>query len=388
MRRFFLIASLLAFVAVGAVAQELTVGVDLSTTGEMAAIGIPQKNGFMIVAPPTIAGLKVKYVYYDDASDPTIAVQNVKRMISEDHIDVLIGPTFTSTSLAVQEALMDGKVPGFAFGQTVSIVTPVDAKRRWVFKTVPNDITFVNAVVNHMLTKTKVRTLGIIAVSDGFGETWINVTQQVAVPKGIKIVGIERYGRADNSCTPQVLRIMKYNPDAILIAASSTAAVTPHLGLIERGYKGKIYQSGGSVNPDFLRLGGKAVEGSFNEQSPFVVAEQLPDGYPFKKGAVDFLKQYEAKYGAGSRASYAAYGGDSIRLIAAAVPTALKKGKPGTFQFREALRDALENSKNVVGLSAVFTMSPTDHTGINELGMCVLRVENGKWKLEQSAAFE
>jgi branched-chain amino acid transport system substrate-binding protein len=239
-----------------------------------------------------------------------------------------------------------------------------------------------------MLTKTKIRTLGIIAVNDGFGETWINVVQQVAIPKGIKIVGIERYGRADNSCTPQVLRIMKNNPDAVLIAASSTAAVTPHLGLIERGYKGKIYQSGGSVNPDFLRLGGKAVEGSFNEQSPFVVAEQLPDGYPFKKGAVDFLKQYEAKYGAGSRASYAAYGGDSINLIAAAVPTALKKGKPGTVQFREALRDALENSKNVVGLSAVFTMSPTDHTGINELGMCVLRVENGKWKLEQSAAFE
>jgi branched-chain amino acid transport system substrate-binding protein len=237
-----------------------------------------------------------------------------------------------------------------------------------------------------MLTVTHVHTLGIIAVNDSFGESWIKATQQVATAAGIKIVGIERYERNDNSTIPQALKIMRNNPDAVLIAANNTAAVTPHLSLIDRGYKGKIYQSGGSVNPEFLRLGGKAVEGSYNEQSPFVIADQLPDGYPIKKPALEFLRQYAAKYG--PPASYSAYGGDAVKLLEAAIPVALKKGKPGTVQFREALRDALENSRNVVGLSAVFTMSPTDHTGINELGMCVMKVEHGQWKLEQIAAFK
>ena len=365
---------------------QLTIGVDLSTTGPIAAIGIPQKNGIMLMEKPVIAGLKVKWVYLDDGSDPTVAVQNVKRMMSENNVDVVLGPTGTSTSLAVQEALMEGKVPDIAFGSVSTVVFPVDAKRRWVFKTVANDDVFVKAMVHHMITVTKVHTLGIIAVNDSFGESWISATQEVATAAGIKIVGVERYERSDNSTIPQALRIMKNNPDAVLIAANNTAAVTPHLSLIERKYKGKIYQSGGSVNPEFLRLGGKAVEGSFNEQSPFVIAEQLPDNYPIKKPATEFLKQYEAKYG--SRASYAAYGGDAVRLLEVAIPVALKKGKPGTVQFREALRDALENSRNVIGLSAVFTMSPTNHTGINELGMCVMKVENGQWKLEQSAAFK
>jgi branched-chain amino acid transport system substrate-binding protein len=365
---------------------QITIGVDLSTTGPNAAIGIPQKNGIMLMAKPVIAGLKVNWVYLDDGSDPTLAVQNVKRMISENNVDVVLGPGGTPASLAVQEALMEAKTPDIAFGSVSTVVFPVEGKKRWIFKTVANDDVFVQAMVHHMLTVTHVHTLGIIAVNDSFGESWIKATQQVATAAGIKIVGIERYERNDNSTIPQALKIMRNNPDAVLIAANNTAAVTPHLSLIDRGYKGKIYQSGGSVNPEFLRLGGKAVEGSYNEQSPFVIADQLPDGYPIKKPALEFLRQYAAKYG--PPASYSAYGGDAVKLLEAAIPVALKKGKPGTVQFREALRDALENSRNVVGLSAVFTMSPTDHTGINELGMCVMKVEHGQWKLEQIAAFK
>jgi branched-chain amino acid transport system substrate-binding protein len=384
MRRILVLTLLLAVFAVAGLAQ-LTVGVNLSTTGPNAAIGIPQKNGIMLAAPNKIGGLSVKYVYLDDASDPTTAVQNVKRLISENHIDVLLGPTGTPTSMAVQETLAAAQVPAISFGSVSAVAYPVDAKRRWIFKTVANDDVFVRAMVTHMLTK-GVKSVGIVAVNDPFGESWIKATTEYATSKGIRITGVERFERGDASATPQALRLIKDKPDAVLVAANNTAAITPHLSLIERGYKGKIYQSGGSVSPDFIRIGGKAVEGSYNEQSPFVIAEQLPDGYPIKAGAVKFLKEYEAKYG--SRASYAAYGGDSVRLIEAAIPVALKKGKPGTVQFRQALRDALENAHNVIGLSAVFTMSPTDHVGINELGMCVLRVDNGQWKLEQVADFK
>jgi branched-chain amino acid transport system substrate-binding protein len=281
--------------------------------------------------------------------------------------------------------LAEAQVPAISYGSVSTVADQSDPKRRWVFKTVANDDVFVRAMVTHMLAH-GVKSLGIVAMNDPFGESWIKAATAYAGEKGIKITGVEHFERNDNNAIPQALRLMKDKPDAVLVASNNNAALTPHLSLIERGYKGKIYQAGGTVNPDFLRIGAKAVEGSFNEQSPFVIAEQLPDGYPIKAGAVKFLKEYEAKYN--SRAAYVAYGGDSIRLVEAAIPAALKKGKPGTVQFRQALRDALENSKNVVGLSAVFTMSPTDHVGINELGMCVLKVENGQWKLEQIATFK
>lgn len=384
MRRILVITLLLSVFAIAGFAQ-LTVGVNLSTTGAQAAIGIPQKNGMMLAEPKTIAGLKVKFIYLDDASDPTKAVQNVKRLISENNVDVIFGPSGTPTSLAIQETLAEAKVPAISYGSVSTVADQSDPKRRWVFKTVANDDVFVRAMVTHMLAH-GVKSLGIVAMNDPFGESWIKATSEYATAKGIKITGVEHFERTDNNAVPQAMKLMKDKPDAILVASNNNAALTPHLSLIERGYKGKIYQAGGTVNPDFLRIGSKSVEGSFNEQSPFVIAEQLPDGYPIKAGAVKFLKEYEAKYN--TRAAYVAYGGDSVRLIEAAIPAALKKGKPGTVQFRQALRDALENSKNVVGLSAVFTMSPTDHVGINELGMCVLRVENGQWKLEQVADYK
>ena len=170
------------------------------------------------------------------------------------------------------------------------------------------------------------------------------------------------------------------------MAAAGTPSTTPHRNLTERGYKGIIYQTGGAANPEFLKVGGKAVEGGYVMQSPFLVAEQLPDGYPTKKAAVEFLKIYESKFG--PRSAFAPFTWDGIKLVEAAVPAALKISTPGTPQFREALRDALEKTRGLIGASAVYTMSPNDHSGINELGMSVIKIENGKWKLEDHAKFK
>lgn len=384
MKRFIAVLCLLLAVTIclPALAQEVTIGIDFSTTGASSTLGIPNKNAMMI-APTTLGGVKVKYIYLDDQSDPSIAVQNVKRLISQDNIDMLIGPSVTPTTMAIIETVAEAKVPIVTYGSTSRLVLPMDARKRWVFKTTPNDDIFCGALVNQMVNK-GVKTLAMIVVDDPFGESWVDVTTQMAKAKGIKIVAIEKFRRDDSSATAQALKVMQAKPDAVLIAAVGTPAVTPHKSLVERGYKGKIYHAGGMVNIDFLRVGGKSVEGAFSPTPPLVVTEQLPDGYPTKKEGLLFLKKYEAKYGAGTRSQYAGHVWDTVKLLEVALPIAIKKGKPGTLQFREALRDALEQTKNIRGVQAVYTMTPQDHSGIDKFGMVMVRVENGTWKLDEA----
>jgi branched-chain amino acid transport system substrate-binding protein len=387
MKRFIVACCLLLALSIclPAFSQVVTIGIDFSTTGASSTLGVPNKNAMMI-APTVLGGVKVKYIFLDDSSDPSIAVQNVKRLISQNNIDMLIGPSVTPTTMAVIETIAEAKVPMVTYGSTSRLVLPMDAKKRWVFKTTPNDDVFCGALVNQMSHR-GVKTLALIVVDDPFGESWTEVTTRMATAKGIKIVGVEKFRRDDASATAQALRVMSKNPDAVLIAAVGTPAVTPHMALHERGYKGKIYHAGGMVNIDFLRVGGKAVEGAFSPTPPLVISEQLPDGYPTKKEALRFLKLYEQKYGAGTRSQYAGHVWDTVKLLEVALPAAMKKAKPGTVQFREALRDALEQTKNISGVQAVYTMTPQDHSGIDQRGMVMVRVENGTWKLDEAPKF-
>jgi branched-chain amino acid transport system substrate-binding protein len=384
MKRVILLFGFVLLFASFALAQ-ITIGVNVSATGPAASLGIPNKNATML-GPSEIAGQKIKYVYLDDASDPSVAVQNVKRMISQDNIDVLLGPSITPTSLAIIETVAQAKVPMISYGSATGIVYPVDENRKWVFKTTPNDDVFSNAVFAHM-SKMQVKTMSMIAVDDAYGEAWIAATKKSAAEKNIKILTIEKFQRADTSTTAQALRAMQGNPDAILIAGVGTPAATPHRALVERGYKGKIYQSGGAVNADFLRVGGKEVEGGFSPTPPLIVTEQLPNGYPTKAPALEFLKAYESKYGPGSRSQYAGHAADALKMLELCIPQALKKGKPGTLEFREALRTALETAKNVKGVQATYNMSATDHSGVDQRGMVLVKIVNGTWKLEDYPKF-
>lgn len=378
------ISTVTVFTLAGAAGAEITIGVNFSTTGPAASLGIQNKNAIAF-APAVIAGEKVRYVILDDASDTTTAVQNVKRLISEQHIDLLIGPSLTPTSLAVLETVAEAKTPMLCPASGSAIISPMDAKRKWVFKTTPNDEIYNAAMVNNMVKK-GIKTVAVIAVDDAYGEGNTQVYRKLAEQKGIKTLSVEKFKRSDTSATAQVLHVMKDNPDAVYIVAAGTPAAMPHRALVERGYKGKIYQTGGAANSDFLRVGGKALDGSYISASPILVPEQLPDGYPTKKMALEFVKAYEAKFG--PRSTFASVVWDQLKLIEAVVPQALKVAKPGTEKFREALRDALENTRGFRGAFAVYTMSPTDHSGVNQLGMAIMRVENGGWKLEDHADFK
>lgn len=362
---------------------DITIGVNLSTTGPAASLGIPEKNALSF-APKTIAGQNVKLVVYDDASDTTTAVQNTKRLVSENRVDLIIGSSTTPCSLAMVDVAAEAKTPMLSVASASAIVAPVDAKRKWVFKVSANDDIYAAAMVAHMVKK-GVKSVGVIAVDDPYGESNTQEYIKLAKKHGIKTQSVEKFKKTDTSVTAQVLKLMSGKPDAMFIVAVGTPAALPHTALVERGYKGKIYQTGGAANADFLRVGGKALEGSFLPASPVLVAEQLPNGYPTKAEALKFAKAYEGKFG--PRSTFASHIWDALKIVETAVPKALKKAKPGTSEFRQALRDAIEGTKGYNGAYAVFNMSPTDHSGVDQRGMSVIKIENGKWKLEDHAKF-
>jgi branched-chain amino acid transport system substrate-binding protein len=369
-----------AVLAAGAALADINVGVTVSSTGPAASLGIPEKNTIALM-PTTIGGQKVNYIVLDDASDTTKAVANTRRLITEDKVDIILGSTTTPNSLAMIDAVSEAQVPMISMAASARIVEPMDAKKRWVFKTPQNDIMMSLAIVSHM-ADAKIKTVGFIGFADAYGEGWYGEFSKAAALKGIQIVASERYARTDSSVTAQVLKLVSAKPDAVLIAGSGTPAALPASALVERGYTGKVYQTHGVANNDFLRVGGKSVEGQLLPSGPVLVADQLPAGHPVKKSAQDYVARYEKMYGKGSVSTFGAHAWDAGLLMAAAVPVALKKAQPGTPAFRAALRDALEQVKELPGAHGIFNMSPNDHLGLDQRARVMVKIENGAWKYQ------
>jgi branched-chain amino acid transport system substrate-binding protein len=369
---------LLALFLAGAVTStfaDITVGVTLSATGPAASLGIPEKNTIALM-PATMGGQKVNYVVLDDATDPTAASKNARKLTSEDKVDVIIGSSTTPTSTAVLEVAAETKTAMIALAP----FAPAADKAAWVFQAPQDFGIMAGAVVGHMLAN-GVKTVAFIGYSDGYGELWLRVMNGITAAKGIKMVATERFNRTDTSVAGQILKILSVNPDAVLVVGSGTPAVLPQATLVERGYKGRIYQTHGVANNDFLRVGGKNVEGAVLPIGPVLVPAQLPDGHPSKKAALEYIKAYESANGAGSHSTFGAHTWDAGLMLQRAIPEALKKAKPGTAEFRAALRDAMENIKDLAATHGVFNFSASDHKGLDGRAVVMVRVENGAWKL-------
>ncbi len=358
---------------------DITVGVNVSATGPAASLGIPEKNTFSLL-PKTIAGHKVNYIVLDDASDTTTAVKNARKFTIEDKVDVMVGSTITPNSLAMIDVAAETGTPLVSMAASAVIVEPQDNKKRWAFKTPQNDAEMAGAIVEHMQAA-KIKSVSFIGFADAYGEGWYHEFSKAAQAAGIKVLTNERYNRTDTSVTGQVLKMMAAKPDAVLIGAAGTPAALPQKTLKQRGYQGKYYQTHGVANNDFLRVGGKDIEGTFLPAGPVLVWNQLPDSNAVKASATEYVQKYEAAYGKGSVSTFGAHAWDAVKLIEAAVPVALKKAQPGTAEFRAALRDAIENVKNVAGAHGVFNLSPTDHVGLDNRSRVMVTIENGGWKL-------
>lgn len=376
----FPILVVLALVAYPARADaDVNIGVLMSSTGPAATIGSAEKNGARL-GPPTMSGQKVNYIAVDEASDTTGAVTGFRKLIQESNIDVLIGPTTTPGSFAIVDTAAEAKVPMITMAPTNALVSPVDAKRRWVFKTTPNDEHEATPLFEHM-KKAGVKRLAVIGFADPYGESWSKVAAEFSKRLDIEIVADEKYARTDTSVVGQVLKIVAAKPDAALIAASAAPAALPVLQLREKGFRGALYGTLGATFGDFRKLTGSRSEGMFVPLSPAIGAESFPDGYPAKKAAQEFIASYEGSYGTDTRNIFAGSAYDAVILVERALPAALKAGKPGTAEFREGLRSGIESLKGVMGSRGEYNMDPNNHTGLDQSSLLLGKLDQGKWVL-------
>jgi branched-chain amino acid transport system substrate-binding protein len=361
-------------VAVSQAQADITIGISLPLTGPASGLGIPSKNG-LAFWPDTIGGEKTKVILLDDATDPTQASKNARRFATEDKVDVIIGSVATPAAIAISGVAEET--------QTVQLsLSPVElpeGKGAWTFRMPQSMPVMATGVIRHMKA-IGVKNFAFIGYADAYGESWLKDITRIGKDAGIPLTVSERYARSDTSVTGQALKVVSGNPDAILIVASGSGAALPHKTLIERGYKGKIYQTHGAASRDLIRLGGKDVEGSFVVSGLAVLPEALPDSHPSKKMAIGFVENYEKMYGPQTRNQFAASIYDAQLVLQRAVPEALKKGKPGTQAFRTALKEALESVGNITITQGVIHFTPTDHFGLGSNSRMILTIENGNWK--------
>ena len=371
--------ALVASLPVAAIAQ-IKIGVTLSTTGPAVSLGIPEKNTIALL-PKTIAGQSIEYVVFDDASDSSAAVVNTRKLISENKVDVIIGSTTTPNTLAMIDVVAEAETPVISLASSARIIEPMSAKKAWMFKTPQTDTMMVLAILEHA-TKRGMKTMGYIGFNDALGEAFYAEFEKFAEARHIKIVASERFAPRDTSVTGQIVKLVAANPDMVVIGASGTPAVLPARALVERGYKGSVYFNHGVANNDFLRVGGKDIEGMFVPTSPVVVAAALPADHPARVAALDYVKRYEGVNGAGSVSAFGSYTWDAWLELSQAIPLALKKAKPGTREFRAALREALEGLRDLHVSNGVVNMSKHDHLGLDQRARVIVKVVDNKWKLD------
>ena len=361
----------------GAALADITIGVIAPLTGPASGLGIPAGNQAKIW-PKTIAGEKINVVVMDDASDPTQGVTHAKRFVTNDKVDVLMGSVATPVAAAMAQVAEESGTPQLAW----SPVALPAGKDKWTFRMPQSNAVMGHAIIEHM-KKAGIKSVGFLGYSDAYGETWLNDFKPQAEKAGIKFGPVERFARADTSVTGQALKLVAANPDAMLVVASGSGAAMPQMALMERGYKGKVYQTHAAATRDLMRVGGKLVEGGFVVSGPAVLAEQLPDAHPSKAEAIKFVQQYEKAYGPGSRNQFAGHAYDSIIVMEKAVPIALKKAKPGTPEFRAALRDAFEQIGKTTLSHGVLNWTPQDHWGYTQDTGVMMKVVGGEFKVEK-----
>ena len=370
--------ALAAALGFNAARADVTVGVSLPLTGPTSALGIPAQNGIKLW-PTTVGGEKLHVIILDDATDPAIGVKNARRFITEDKVDIMMGSAATPVAAAMSDVATEG--------QTVQLMmSPANlppGKGEWSFRLPQSTAVMAIPIVEHW-KKTGVKTYGFLGYADAYGEAWLTDITAAAEKAGIKRVAVERFARTDTSVTGQALKLVQANPDAILVVASGSGAAMPHKGLVERGYpKNKIYQTHGAASLDLIRVGGKDVEGSYVSSGPALVADLLPASNPSKPLGLRFISEYEKAYGKNSANQFAAHSFDAYLVLEKIVPMALKKGKPGTPEFRKALKEALETMGRTPVSQGVLNYTPTDHFGFTPETGVLLTIVNGDWKLVQ-----
>src|SRR5271163_4930162 len=379
MKKFYLsaavVAAALALPALPALAQsnEITIGISITTTGPGAPLGIPERNALDFVAKQ-IAGVPLKIIVLDDGGDPTNATTNARRFVTESKADIIMGSSTTPPTIAISNVANEAGIPHF--GLAPFPITPERAK--WSVD-MPQPVPIMGKVLYEHMKGHAIKTVGYIGYSDSYGDLWFNDLKKQGEAMGLQVVDDERFARPDTSVAGQVLKLVAANPDAILVGASGTAAGLPQTALRERGYKGLIDQTHGAASMDFIRISGPAADGVIMASGPVMDPEDQADRALTKKPGLALDKAYEAKYGPNSRSQFAGHAYDAFEVLKRIIPTALKSAKPGTVEFREAIRQAFMSEHEIAATQGVYNWTEKDRSGLDDRSRILLTVKDGKY---------
>ena len=363
--------------ASASLAAEVTVGFVTSQSGPGASIGIPYGRGILAGHGymAKIGEHTIKLVRLDDASDPSAATRNARKLVEEEKADILIGTSGVPGTMAMAVVANETKTPMIS-------LTPINpqAAGQWLVAVPQPPALMVKATVEQM-KKDGVKRAAFIGFSDAWGDLVYDALMKNAPATGIEVVTNERYARPDTSVAGQTLKIIAARPDAVITGGSGTPGALPYLALAERNFKGGLYGNHGLINPDFVRVGAQAVEGVIAPTGPVVVGEQLPDANPIKKMSLAYREAHQKANNAPGNDAFAPYAFDGWLVFLDAAKRALAKAQPGTAEFRQALREALGNVSEVVGTHAVYTFKANEVYGVDERARVMVKLTKGEWKL-------
>jgi branched-chain amino acid transport system substrate-binding protein len=360
---------------------EILVGFVTGLSGPVSSIGIP--NGKGIAAGQAYVGEvgeeKLRVIQLDDGSDPTASARNARKLVEQEKVDILIGTSGAPQTLAMATAAIEMKIPMIAVSPIALV--PAGEGGPWVVQTPQPTPLLVQGIVDHMKAR-GLKTVAFIGFSDAFGDLMYDSLAQSAKAADIKVVANERYARSDTSVMAQVLRALASHPDAVMLGGTGTPGALPVIALSERGYKGPLYGNHGLISADFLRLAGKAANGIICPTGPVTAAEQLASTNPIQKVALAFRSSFEKANGEMPTDSFSSYSFDGWLVFVDAAKRAIATGaKPGSPEFRTALRQALLTTKEVVGTQGVYTFTPADRHGVDDRSRILVQIEDGKYKL-------
>ncbi|ADU51915.1 Extracellular ligand-binding receptor [Thermaerobacter marianensis DSM 12885] len=367
----------------GPAGTPIKIGVVVSITGNASSLGEPERNTVELFKDEfsEIGGYPVQWIVRDDASDPTQSVVQVNRLIAEEGVAAVVCCTTTPSSMAILEPVQQQQVPNISLAAGAQIVTPA-SERKWVFKTPQNDALMVGVLVDHMVAS-GIKRVAFLGFNDAYGDGGRKAFREVASQKGIEITAEESFARTDRDVSGQISRMRATNPDAYLIWAIPPGANVAQQNMKDMNITAPIYQSHGVANRNFLELGGTAVEGTLLPAGKLLVAEDLPDSDPQKEILLAYKRRYEERYGEGSANTFGGHAYDAMLILREAIQRAVEAGtNPSDLAaFRSALRDAIEQTRELVGISGIFTYSPEDHHGLDRRAAVMIKVENNDWAL-------
>lgn len=360
-------------------AAEIKVGVIVPLSGPVAAQGLSTVEGLKagVEYQNSVNGHTLNIIQLDDASNPSMTNRNARKLINQDKVDVLIGTSSVPGAMALATVASEEKTPLVSF-------TPIEIKdevAKWAVTTTQSGDTMVSAVVDEM-KRNGVKTVGYIGFADAWGDVAYGALQRHAKEAGIEVVANERYARADNSVAAQVLKVMAAKPDAVLGGGAGTPGALPYIGLHERGYKGALYGTHAILSPEFVKLVGEAGEGLIVPTGPALVGEQLPADNPSKSIIQEYTKAYKAAHGEEPYDVFSAYAFDAWLVVLKAAERVPADIQPGTPEYREALRKAIKETKNLAGTEGVFSYSPANAYGVEKESVVIVKLVKGQWVLQ------